>query len=92
MVVGEWKRSLTVIRAFVAIVLGLAGAVFVCTFTYFNDAIMHQTMFVGNNMPISVYGGLVILVLFVNPLLRKISKKLSLNGWQMAVILVMYSG
>jgi hypothetical protein len=78
-----------VIRALIAVVLGLTGATFVCTFTYFNDAIMHQTMFVGNNMPISVYGGLVILALFINPLLRKISKKLSLNGWQLAVVLVM---
>ena len=32
-----------------AILLGLLGACFVCGFTYFNDAVMRQTYFVGNN-------------------------------------------
>ena len=32
---------------------------------------MHQTMFVGSIMPISVYGGLILFVLLINPLLRR---------------------
>jgi hypothetical protein len=43
----------------------------ICAFCYFNDAVMRQTMFVGSNMPISVYGGLIVFVLVLNPLLRR---------------------
>jgi hypothetical protein len=51
-----------------AVILGLIGAAFVCSYTYFNDWIMRQTMFVGNFMPISVYGLLVLFLGFVFPL------------------------
>jgi hypothetical protein len=54
-----------------AVLAGLAGGAFVCAFSYFNDAVMHQTMFVGSNMPISVYGGLILFVFLLNPLLKR---------------------
>ena len=50
-----------------AVILGLLGAAAVCGFTFFNDSVMHQTMFVGNNMPISVYGGLMLFLLVSLP-------------------------
>jgi hypothetical protein len=54
-----------------AVLAGLLAGAFVCAFCYFNDSIMRQTMFIGNNMPISVYGGLILFVLVLNPLLRR---------------------
>ncbi|MGD9875016.1 MAG: DUF6785 family protein [Kiritimatiellia bacterium] len=72
-----------------AVILGLLSAAFVCSYTYFNDHIMRQTMFVGNSMPISVYGLLVIFLLFIFPLLRKIHRKLALRQAELAVILAM---
>ena len=54
-----------------AVLAGLLAGTFVCAFCYFNDAVMHQTMFVGSIMPISVYGGLILFVLLINPLLRR---------------------
>jgi len=72
-----------------AILLGLLGACVICGLTYFNDAIMHQTMFVGNNMPLSVYGALILFVLLVNPFLYRVYKKLALSGKELAVILAL---
>ena len=54
-----------------AVLAGLVAGAFVCAFCYFNDAMMHQTMFIGNNMPISVYGGLILFVFLLNPLLKR---------------------
>ena len=54
-----------------AVLAGILAGAFVCAFCYFNDAVMHQTMFVGSIMPISVYGGLILFVLLINPLLGR---------------------
>ncbi len=72
-----------------AIVLGLLGASVFCGFTYFNDAIMRQTMLVGNNMPMSVYGALIVFLLVVNPALFLIARRLALSGRELAVILAL---
>ena len=50
---------------------------------------MRQTMFVGNSMPISVYGLLVFFLLFIFPVLRKINRKLLLRKSEIVVILAM---
>ncbi|MBN2450385.1 MAG: hypothetical protein JXR77_08345 [Lentisphaeria bacterium] len=54
-----------------AMVLGLGGAAFVCGFCFLNDWILRQTYLVGNNMPASIYGILILTVVLVNPLLRR---------------------
>lgn len=69
--------------------LGITGVVFICTYTYFNDAIMRQTMFIGNSMPISVFGGLLLFVLLLNPLLRRWHDKLALGGRELAWVLAL---
>ena len=46
-----------------AVLLGLLAAALVCGFCYFNDFVMHQTFLVGNYMPISVFGGLLVFLL-----------------------------
>ncbi|MHC4506819.1 MAG: hypothetical protein ACYTFI_26310, partial [Planctomycetota bacterium] len=50
-----------------AVVVGLLGATFIAGFTYFNDNIMRQTLLIGNFMPHSVYGTLILFLLVVNP-------------------------
>jgi hypothetical protein len=65
------------------IILGLAGAIFVCTYTYFNDWVLRQTHFVGNHMPVAVYGMLVFFLLFINSQL----KRSALKGGEVAVAL-----
>ena len=66
-----------------AVLVGFIGAAFFCGFGYFNDAVMHQTMLIGSNMPISVYGGLILFMLLVHPLLRR----WSFTGRELAVAL-----
>jgi len=69
-----------------AILIGLACAAGVCGFTFFNDFILRQTFLVGNYMPISVYGGLLLFLLFVNPLLLR---RVRLNNGELAVIIAL---
>lgn len=73
----------------IAVIIGLLSAAAVCSFAFFNDFIMRQTFLVGNYMPISVYGGLLLFLLFVNPLLLKASRRLALTNRDLAVIIAL---
>lgn len=53
-----------------AVILGLLLGIAVSALTYFNDAVIRQTMLIGNLFPVGVFGALVLLLLVVNPLLR----------------------
>jgi len=57
-----------------AIVLGLLGAAFIAAVAYLNDYVAGLTYLVGNHFPNSVFGLLFILVVAVNPLLRRFGK------------------
>jgi len=72
-----------------AVLLGLAGAAVVCAITYYNDAVMRQTYLVGNNMPVAVYGGLILFLLVVNPLLAALGKEWRFTGGELAVVLAL---
>lgn len=50
---------------------------------------MRQTMFVGNFMPLSVYGFLVLFLAFIYPVLSRINRTLALRPGELAVILAM---
>lgn len=54
-----------------AVILGLLLGIAVSALTYFNDAVIRQTLLIGNLFPVGVFGVLVLLLLVVNPLLRK---------------------
>ncbi len=68
-----------------AIGLGLIGVGLICGFSYFNDAVMRQTFLVGNNMPIAVYGGLILFVLLVNSLLARLGRRWDFSGSELAL-------
>ncbi len=73
--------------SFRAILLGLLGVAAICGLSYFNDAVLRQPLLVGNHMPISVYGSLLLFLLIVNPLLRRIGRPRPLTGAEIAVAL-----
>ena len=73
--------------SFRAVISGLVLVAIICGLTYFNDYVVNQTPLIGNNMPISVYGLLVLFLLFINPLFFKLKKKLSFRPTEIAVIL-----
>jgi hypothetical protein len=70
---------------FRATILGLAGAAFICGFCFFNDWVLRQTYLVGNNMPASIYGALLLAVVLLNPLLRR----WRLTGPELALVLAL---
>ena len=72
-----------------AVLLGLLSAALLCAFCYFNDFVMHQTFLVGTYMPISVFGGLLLFLLFINPLLQRIRRHLTLGGGELALIVAL---
>lgn len=68
-----------------AVALGLALGLLVSVATYFNDWVIGQTMFIGNFLPISVFGSAVLLVLGINPLLSRLSSRLPLRAGEVLV-------
>lgn len=66
-----------------SVILGLLGATLISGLCYFNDWVLHQTFLVGNAMPPSIYGTLIIVTCLVNPLLQK----WRLRGSELAVIM-----
>ena len=72
-----------------AIVIGFAFAAFICGVCFFNDQVVSQTTLIRCFFPISVYGGLMLLVIVVQPLLRRVSTRLALSGREVAVIVAL---
>ncbi|MBN1864946.1 MAG: hypothetical protein JW808_08600 [Victivallales bacterium] len=70
-----------------SITLGFAGAAILCSVTYFNDQVLQQTHFIGNLLPLSIFGFLIIFLLIFNPLLSLLSMKAPLSGRELAVII-----
>lgn len=72
-----------------SIIIGMLGAITLCATGYFNDEVMDSTFLVGNHLPISIYGGLILFVLVVNPLLARLRRAWALSGREIAVVLVL---
>ena len=58
-----------------ATILGFVLAVLLVSLGYYNDSVQGMTYSIGNHLPISVFGLLIVTVFAFNPLLR-------LLGWQ----------
>ena len=69
-----------------ALLLGFLGALFLCGFTFFNDMVIRGSFLVGSFLPFSILGTLMLFVLFVNPLLGRVSRRLVLTGRELAVV------
>jgi hypothetical protein len=72
-----------------SIMIGLAGSVALCSVTYFNQSVMRQSAIVGNYIPLSVYGTLILVVVLVNPVLGRLRRSWRLSGRELAVILTL---
>ncbi|MEX1016948.1 MAG: DUF6785 family protein [Phycisphaeraceae bacterium] len=75
--------------SFRSVIFGLLLGVGIAGFTYFNDFVIRQTMFVGNFFPISVLGPMVVVLLAVNPLLRLLGPGWPLRASEVAVIVAL---
>lgn len=70
-----------------AVVLGLLVAAIVAAVGYINDFVLDLTYLVGNHFPVFVFGGLVLFLLLVNPLLRLV--KLALSAKEVATVVIL---
>ncbi|MBN2451993.1 MAG: hypothetical protein JXR77_16520 [Lentisphaeria bacterium] len=69
-----------------SVILALLAVAFVCGFGFFNDFVLRQTYMVGTFMPMPVYGGLILFLLLVNPLLRLLGRRWPLSGQELAFV------
>ena len=53
-----------------SVIIGFLGVIVLCGFTFFNDMVIRGTFLVGNFLPISILGTVILFVLIGNPLLR----------------------
>ena len=72
----------------ISVTIGLLCVALLCWFAYFNDAVLMQDFLVGSYMPVPVYGGLILFLLLINPLLFRIGKKW-FGSKQIAVIITL---
>ena len=74
-----------------AIIVGFICVIGLCWFCFFNDFVMKQSFLVGNYMPISVFGGLILFLLTINPLLgwlgKGSSRRFAFSGKELAVVI-----
>ena len=72
-----------------AVITGFFCAAFLCGFCFFNDHIIRQSYLVRSYLPLSVFGGLLLFVICVNPLLGRIHRRLPFSGRELAVVVAM---
>jgi hypothetical protein len=65
------------------VILGMLLAIFLSGYCYFNDSVVRQGSLVSDLLPVFAYGGLVVFVMLVHPLLRRVK---SLREWTKAEI------
>lgn len=74
-----------------SIILGLILACVMCACCYFNDYVVRPGTMIAHLLPAVAYGGLVLWVMLVNPLLRLLSGgKLALRGREVAAVLILF--
>lgn len=78
-------------KAFTAksLLLGFGGVSFIALFTFFNDDILRQTLFIGNHIPVGVLLYIIPIAVAWNPLMRRFMPRLTINGKEMVVILAL---
>jgi hypothetical protein len=72
-----------------AIILGLLSACVVCAATIVNNHIIHQTHLVGHQLPVFVFGMLILFVGLVNPLLGRLGANSAISGKELAVVVAL---
>jgi hypothetical protein len=74
---------------FRSVAIGIFGVILLCGFTFFNDMVIRGTFLVGNFLPFSIMGSLILFLLLGNPLLALFGKRWALTGQELAVIIAL---
>lgn len=70
-----------------AVLMACAGIALICGFGFFNDFVLRQTYMVGTFMPIPVYGGVILFLLALNPLLGRLRPSWMFTGRELAFVI-----
>jgi hypothetical protein len=70
-----------------SVLIGLLLAAAISAFYFINNNVVMQSDLIGNFMPISVYGFMILTLITINPILSKIKKSASFKGSEYAVIM-----
>ncbi len=70
-----------------SIILGFLAAMTLCLVAYYSDNVIRQTMLIDSHLPIAVYGGLVIFLLTIQPLMVCFLRRWSFSPQELVVIL-----
>ncbi len=70
----------------ISIVIGLTLTVLLNAWCYFNDSVIRTEMMISSLLPATAYGGLVVFLFVVNPLIRKARRGITLKGKEIAMI------
>ena len=65
--------------------LGIFGALCICAAAYPNDFLVRSNFMVGNYLPISVYGFLLVFALLIRPVLGRLSPRLDFSNRELVV-------
>ncbi len=71
---------------FRSVIIGVLGAVLIAGTGYINDEVLGLNRLVGNHFPISVFGALLLLVVWVNPVLFAFRKRWRFSPKELAVM------
>lgn len=74
---------------FRALVLGFLGVILFSGLAYFNDHVLKQTYLVGHHMPPIVYGGLILFLFTLHPILARLWGKKPLSTAELAVMIML---
>ena len=69
-----------------ALVLGLLAAALLAGVGYLNDSVLRLTPIIGNHLPISVFGIMILCVIALNPLLHLLWRRMPFRAGELGVI------
>ena len=72
-----------------AVCMAVVGIGLICGLGFFNDFVLRQTYMVGTFMPMPVYGGLILLLLLINPALGRLRRSWMLSGPELAFVIAL---
>ena len=81
------RNGRTWVRVLTAVFIGLVGSAIIWVAAPFNTFVMNSQYVADSFLPVLAVFLLLLLVLLINPLLRKFAPRLALSRWQMAIVL-----
>jgi len=73
-----------------SVIAGLFATALLCGCCYFNDTVIRAGSMVSSLMPVVAYGGVLLFLLFLNPLLQRLGRRAAFSGRETAAMLALF--